>query len=220
MVFILLLCISSSGISALSSSSNGTYTPPICDPDGFYCPRSRYMYVCFSRTQRCTGDDGLDSCIQKTYQHCDYDGDGKFRVYRHATRLPSSILTSSRHDFGIYIPNLGNPLACLFRKPEHHFITYRGLMYEFGIYGNRVQDPNDPHYEYNNTRQESGSPAYLGTSNCTYQEVIEFMRIWTDYKLCSRNCQDFAKGLGEYLINYYQLCPCKATEATIRWRPS
>ena len=200
---ILLLCISSSGISALnSSSSSGTYKTPMCAPDGYYCHRSRPpSYTCLARTQRCTAEhmhDNPDKCTQKTYQHCSYAGSGWFHVFRHATRLQSSIQTSSRR--GWSIPGIRNPLNCLDLKTEHHFITYRGLMYEFGDYGSRVQDPNDPEYEYKpDRREELGSPVYLGLSNCTYQEVMEFTRIWTAYELCSHNCQDFAKGLGTYL---------------------
>ena len=77
--------------------------------------------------------------------------------------------------------------------------TYRGLMYEFGDYGVRVQDPLDPNYEYN-TRRIIRSE-YLGPSNCTYNEVLTDINTWdTNYNLCSNNCQDFARELAVYLI--------------------
>ena len=73
-------------------------------------------------------------------------------------------------------------------------------MYEFGDeYGARVQDPNDPHYEYN-TRKIISSKK-IGESVCTYEQVIPYLDYWKseDYKLFSNNCQDFVKGLTKYL---------------------
>ena len=182
----------SSSASARSSSSSSTYTQPICDPDGFYCPGENLgSYTCLPRTDRCAGDASAPLCIQKTYEHCNYiQQSEKFVVKNHATPLAG--LPSSK--------GIGNPLDCLGRKLEHQFIMYRGLMYEFGSYGNRVQDPNDPNYEYRpGGREEKRSPIEIGVSSCTYEEVIMFTKTWDEYQLCSYNCQDFAKGLGEYL---------------------
>ena len=201
LVVVLCLLYTSSAVygnSRIRSSSSSTYTTPLCkDSDGFYCPAT---LSCVSRTLRCTGDYSAPLCERKTYQDCNYDSaSGNFRVYRHSTPLASSS-SSSR---GLY--------DCLVRdnKLEHQFITYRGLMYEFGSYGSRVQDPLDPHYEYK-TREIKDSE-YLGPSTCTYEEVVEFTKTWVDYSLCSHNCQDFARGLGKYLLQ-----TIKETESTVR----
>ena len=104
-----------------------------------------------------------------------------FRVYRHSTRLSGSS---------------GRKRAIL----EHRFITYRGLMYEFGNYTPnrvRVQDPLDPNYEYNTrsiTRTE-----YVGESTCTYEKVMKFVNNWNmNYGFLLNNCQKFAKRLGAH----------------------
>lgn len=194
---LVLLCFHSSGISA-SSSSTG-YMPPICEEqNGFYCPApdsSMSTFSCPPRSQRCAGDGNSTQCTQKTYQHCDYvSADGKFIVYRYSSPLALRQLLG-----GHSRSTRSGILACLRIKPEHQFITYRGLTYEFGLYGTRVQDPNDPNYEYNT--RSSYDRTYLGLSSCTYEEVMTFVNTWSNsqYRLCSHNCQDFARGLGKYL---------------------
>ena len=165
------------------SSSSSSYTTPICQAsNGFYCPP---YSSCISRSLRCTGFYNAPLCEQRTYKHCDYSSStGKFRVYKHSTPLGG---ISSRF----------NPFNCLGRELAHQFITYRGLMYEFGSYGSRVQDPLDPHYEYNTRRITK--TVYVGLSSCTYNQVLRYINTWDNYDLCSHNCQDFAKGLGIYL---------------------
>lgn len=169
----------------LYGRSGGTYTEPMCEyMKGFYCLSTT---TCLLRTLRCTGGDSDQPCIQKTDQGCRYDStSGKFAVYRYSTGL--SVFGSSSRSL----------LDCLQYELEHHFITYRGLMFEFGTYGTRVQDLNDPNYEYK-TRSWYDEKS-LGVSSCTYEQVIKFMDTWGEYKLCSNNCQDFASGLGNYLI--------------------
>lgn len=175
--------------------TSATYTSPVCGNNKFYCPGSP-TYSCLSRTERCTGDGTSNQCIQKTYQHCEYDAtSGKFDVHRYTTDLDSSSSSSSsslRSLFGI-----GNPLCCIGKQRVHQFITYRGLMYEFGNYLTRVQDPNDPGYEYNT--RVAYDRTRLGQSSCTYDQVQRYLAIWRDYELCSHDCQDFARGLGVYL---------------------
>ena len=86
-------------------------------------------------------------------------------------------------------------------------------MYEFGKYGEdgsgkvRVQDPNDPCYEYN-TRSSQYTCRKDGVSNCTYDQVKPYLSRWDpEFKLCTNNCQHFAKGLEQFLIDG---CPNKA----------
>ena len=167
---LVLLCLHSGTVSSGISSKSSTYTVPICQSrDGFYCPGDN-GYSCLPRSDRCTGDIDDPLCIRKTYKHCGYNP------------------TTGRRERN-----------CFSYKPEHHFITYRGLMYEFGDYGRRVQDPNDPKYEYN---KRSSSSEFVGESNCTYQQIKRFIDVWmaSDYRLCQNNCQDFADRLQRKLV--------------------
>ena len=191
---------------ARSSSSSSAYTKPIClDVDGFYCPISS---TCLPRTERCIGENSEPDCLRKTYDHCGYDqANGKFEVYRHST--PLEVFGSSSRN------TKGGMFDCIGRELAHQFITYRGLMYEFGDYsadvenGARIQDPNDPNYEYN-TRKITKT-VYVGLSSCTYEQILVYTRTWSNYNLCSHNCQDFAKGLGTYLIR-----ECVKSETSLR----
>ena len=139
-------------------------------------------YTCLPRTQRCTTNDTSDQCTSKTYQHCDYNEITRmFTVRRYSSHL--QLFGRKR-----------------WYKIEHQFLTYRGLMYEYGKdYGARVQDPNDPDYEYN--KRKIISSKKIGESVCTYEQVIPYLDYWKqeDYRLFSNNCQDFVKGLTKYL---------------------
>ena len=189
-VFLIFLCLCSSVSFAnnrdLKDCSSG-YTTPICErEDGFYCPID--PPECLPRTDRCTRDNSDNQCLRKTYRDC-HPAAGKFKVYKYSTPLSGS---SSRRD--------------LFASFRHQFILYRGLMYEYGTYGARIQDPNDPNYEYRRCSERGRSITdikYLGASSCTYEQVTDYLRIWKsdDFRLCSHNCQDFARGLGTYLTN-------------------
>ena len=199
-VFLLFLCLcgsiafASSSSKSSRSSSSSTYKPPQCEmDDGFYCPGYFGRHSCPSRTLRCTGDESESECLQKTYDHCNYiSSTGKFKVLRYSTPLS---ISSNRRAFS-------DLFTCLKTKPEHHFIVYRGLMYEYGDYGARIQDPNDPNYEYRpDDGRSTTEEEYLGESSCTYEEVLPYLEIWKsdEYRLCTHNCQDFAKGLAMYL---------------------
>lgn len=181
-------CASSAKGSSASSSTHAAYTEPICAKEnGFYCSQTSPA-SCPPRTQRCTGGNSDPLCVRKTYDHCDYNpASGKFKIYLRTTPLASG---SSRRT---------NYLNCLGRKLEHHFVTYRGLMYEFGDYGSRIQDPSDPKYEYRPGSRETKRSTLKGESSCTYEDVVKYIDTWDNYDLCSHNCQDFAKGLVEYL---------------------
>ena len=185
---------SANHIRGSSSSSSDYYTPPVCGNNKFYCPGSSQTYQCVARSERCTGDAQSNMCRMKTYEYCNYDmKTGKFEVWRYSTNLQSSF--SGRKRLSL----------------EHQFIVYRGFMYEFGRYGTRVQDPNDPKYEYGPGRRASRNPKRLGLSSCTYGQVMEFVTIWSKnpYKLFSRNCQHFVKGLGAYLTDNCSRAPSR-----------
>ena len=176
------------GYSSSSSSSN-TYTAPRCGDNNFYCPVTQ---GCLPRSKRCTGDVGSNAgstqCQQTTYTKCDVSSSGAFQAYLCSTKLQG---------IANYIPQF----ACLQYKKEHQFITYRGLMYEFGKdYGTRVQDPLDPNYEYRpGGRSIIGCSRVATSTTCTYDQMMEYEVPWTRYKLCSYNCQDFAAGLRRYI---------------------
>ena len=187
---IVLLCLHGSGIISASSSSTNYYRRPICGANNFYCP-TQSTHSCVPRTQRCTLDGNqCNQCVEKSCQHCDYDEDsGEFKVYRYSSDLLA--FQSSGRKRGL--------------KLEHQFITYRGLMYEFGDDGSRVQDPNDPNYEYGPGRRSTRNPTYLGLSSCSYEEVNRFVMApnWDakNYQLIQNNCQNFVKGLKVYLLD-------------------
>ena len=150
-----LLVLCAYGCSSGSSSSGNTYTPPQCADSKFYCPKTRN---CLPRSERCTGDidaaaTGNDLCKQKNYRKCDYSkSTRKFKAKLCSTPLHSR---SKRGLFDFF--------RCLKYKKEHQFVTYRGLMYEFGDYGTRVQDPLDPNYEY----RPGGRPVIRCTGGST-----------------------------------------------------
>ena len=171
-----------------SSSSSDTYTAPRCGNNNFYCPVTQ---GCLPRSKRCTGDAGSNAgstqCQQSNYNECDISSSGAFQAYLCSTKFQG---------IANYIPQF----ACLGYKKEHQFITYRGLMYEFGDYGTRVQDPLDPKYEY----RPGGRPIIrcdkvAESKTCTYEQILEYNDIWKKYKLCSNNCQDYADGLQNYI---------------------
>ena len=190
-----IFCLSFSTPSASSNSDdkNSYYNPPICETEkGFYCPDVASGYSCPHRTKRCTTNGSSRQCTSKEYEHCDYiQASEKFSVTRHSTKLQG--LLSSSKGF----------------KPEHQFVTYRGLMYEYGNYGARVQDPNDPNYEYK--KRSIKRSKKVGESRCTYKQVEVYLKYWTsgDYNLIFKNCQDFVKGLTTYLTN-----DCKLPDKT------
>jgi hypothetical protein len=180
-------------VSYTSGASSRSSENPLCAPDGFYCIVTDN---CLPRTDRCTQSDSSPQCLQKTYEHCEYNAaNDRFKVFKHSTPL-----LTSRGIVGDTIEGL----KCLYNyakgelKVEHQFITYRGFLYEFGTYGTRIQDPSGPNYEYRT--REASPPEEVGDSSCTYDSVVNFNRLWENYKLCSNNCQNYAKGLGQYLI--------------------
>ena len=209
-VFLIFLCLCASVSFANNRefrgiSSSSSYTTPTCErEEGFYCPTGPQR--CLPRTDRCTREnsDNQTECLEKTYRDCNYNpaaGNGKFRVYRYSTPLNLFGRREVRNA-------LKNPFACLNNRIEHQFILYRGLLYEYGTYGARIQDPNDPNYEYRPDGRSTTGNIYVGDSSCTYEQVSEYLKMWNsdDYCLCTYNCQDFARGLGTYLTN-----DCKKT---------
>lgn len=182
-----------------SSSGTGYYKTPECESEnGVYCSLLVTGF-CQDRDLVCTqgyAESYRHPCSYKEDSRCNYYGKvggvDKFKVTKHAT--PLAILPSSR---------TVNPLRCLkYNVLEHHFITYRGLMYEFLDTGARVQDPSDPGYEYRPGARSSKVKEVVGYSSCTYQDVKRLIDLWNQYEtysLCSNNCQDFATGLGRYL---------------------
>ena len=187
-------------------SSSSYYTPPVCGNSNFYCPGSP-NYHCVARSERCTGDAQSTMCRRKTYEYCNYDTKtGKFEVLRYSTNLRGSFS--------------GIKKIRISPRLEHQFIVYRGLMYEFGSYGSRVQDPNDPNYEYGPDRRASRGPIKLGLSSCTYEQVQLYVTTWTidHYHLLNNNCQDFVKCLEAHLIDNCSSCPSqRCTVKNIVW---
>ena len=190
----------------LRDSSSSKYRTPKCESEnGFYCTIDSQ---CLPRTDLCTRDNSDNLCLRKSYGNCNYNSaNGKFEVYKYSTPLDSFFGSSSRR--GIIGDILDYTSRCLNKKGEHQFIVYRGLMYEYGTYGARIQDPNDnDNYEYRRPGGRSiTSTNYVGDSSCTYEQVSKFLKTWSssDYRLCSHDCQDFVKGLKTHLKNDCQM---------------
>ena len=175
-----------------SSSSDVEYT---CEKGvTFYCPLTE---GCLPYSNRCTdkagGSNYATTCQRKSYTDCHYSS-GVFEAYR----CSSSLLSRKGP-----IDTASDYYNCL-KKLEyvHHFITYRGFMYEFGReYKTREQDPLDPKYQY---RKNGGARAFdcqkvASSATCTNAQIKDFNTLWVDYSLCSSNCQDYARGLGNYI---------------------
>ena len=166
--------------SSISCKNKVKYT---CEGEKFYYPRTQ---GCLPYSNRCTNKlewpwpTDASKCQETSYTGCDYTS-GVFKAYR----CSSGLFSSKKY------------------KIEHQFITYRGLMYEFGCYGTRVQDPLDPKYEYrtNGGSKIKGCKKVASSATCTYEQIKQFSEPWTDerYKLLWRNCQDYARGLGKYI---------------------
>ena len=166
---------------------------PICDSNSYYCPSTN---ECYNRSVRCTPEET-----------CDYTKYGSDNCFRNET-LPGAYKVFLGH-VKLY-PKL---LVSASFQPEHQFIQYRGLTYQFGSTGTQALDVNDPMYYYgenNNThwRYASRGLENVGISYCDSSEIqVYFLNHWTMcYKLFRKNCIHFAEALKLFLTTG----PCQA----------
>ena len=187
LILVIVMVISLSGVQGSSSSGAGV-APQTCGTDNrnFYC---RYANpTCQPRSQRCTGGTVCLNPSTRMEEGCDANSDGSYKVFLGVTSL-SSLISSKRST------NL---------RLQHEFIRFRGFTYEFGSsYGIQILDVTDPKYKYNT--EPVRSITHEGSSHCTWEEVnYHISTVNMMYALTSNNCQDFAEGLKEFLLN----APC------------
>lgn len=182
--FLGLLCLSCCNCNVYTGNSSfGDGPAPQTCPKGYYCPNGMACPCkdCrYPRSARCTPKQDcprLDECY--------------------------------RQPGGCYLIRIGH--AKLFNSSsnktllEHQFVIYRGFAYEFGKgYSTQVLDITDPKYKYDGGRHlNSNGITNEGTSCCTYEEVMIFVKRWSmkyhDYHPLCNNCQHFARCLRKYL---------------------
>ena len=160
----------------------------VCISTHFYCRKND---SCNPRELQCTEasplatNEELTTCYHKTADKCNYSPtSNKFKVYKGSSVTARIGIKGWFEVMHLY----------------HHIVTYQGLAYEYGKYGTRVHDQNDPYFKYN---KPGVKWQYLGVSNCTYNRVTAFAATWTkpDYSAILHNCQHFASSLVTFLLN-------------------
>ena len=169
-----------------------------------YCGNSRYYCKvsgqCMERSERCVG---RGNCLNLGIEEgCSCDGSyAHCNVYLGKTTLSLSSSSKKKRR------NENTCTGFLFgnAKIEHQFILYRGFVWEFGkSYLVQILDINDPNYKYNRPSERKGikSITLQGRSSCTYEQALPFLNNFElRYRLCTNNCQHFAKGLLTWLLN-------------------
>lgn len=155
----------------------------------FYCPRTNQ---CFDRKERCTGKVCLDA---KGKEDKCYESRvaGMYKYIKKTSSLTKLTRRIAHWKFCKY-------------ELSHWFVEYRGFIYEFGeSYGFQELDMNDPeNIKYGpRGRVKVATSMQMGISSCTRDEVLNFINKALDlkYKLCSNNCQDFARELMNFLAS-------------------
>ena len=161
-----------------------------------------------------SGDEFDTSCNISQY-YCDIDGLCKPRGER-CTRFPSCVDffgietagcncdTSGRCRVSIGMQSLFSKKRQLPRL-EHDFIEYKGFVWEYGCYGTRILDMNDPLFA--SQRPTPLRRNFLGKSSCSYDDALLFLEYTGNtysresYSLRSNNCQDFAAAFSRWLLD-------------------
>ena len=187
-LFCLILLVSYGKFCAASSGSCSSFGVAetfntTCSDTQYYCDVDS---SCKPRDERCAG---LGSCINPfsgTEIGCDCDTFGR----RCDIILNSYPLISGRKRQ---------------IRVEHDFITYKGFVWEYGCYGTRVLDMNDPLFNAQRTR--ATSTTNRGRSSCSYAEALMFLDYTRNmysresYSLTSNNCQKFAAAFTRWLLD-------------------
>ena len=176
---------SSSSCSVFSGADPAMQT---CGNTNFLCPVDGQ---CKSRLQRCINSN---ICVQPqsgVEENCDELSNGRYNI-----RLGRTPLIKKKRDYDANYHEL-----------QHHFISYRGFVYEFGCkYSVQILDQNDPNFKY----MDESAVTYedIGDSICTYEETLQFTEEWKrKYNLISSNCQHFA----DLLCRYLQTAKCQSS---------
>ena len=173
-------CVASSG----SCSSLGILDTfnTTCSNTEYYCDVDR---LCKSRLDRCTGST---SCVNGFgfERGCDCDTSGRCDITLQS--YPLSISGKKRK---------------ILPRVEHDYIEYKGFVWEYGCYGTRVLDMNDPLFL--SQRRSPTRTTHRGTSSCSYSEASLFLEYTgnhysrENYSLLRNNCQKFAAAFTTWL---------------------
>ena len=150
-----------------------------CSDSEYYCDVDE---LCKSRDERCTGSLSCVNTLSGTEKGCDCNAAGCCEV-----TLNSYPLLSKKRAIRI----------------EHDFVVYKGFVWEYGCYGTRVLDMNDP--LFSQQRTSATRTTSQGDSSCTYREALLFLEHTGNryssarYSLFFNNCQDFAKAFTRWL---------------------
>ena len=170
---------SSANCSSLGVSDTFNTT---CSDTQYYCDVDS---LCKTRDERCTGSRLCVNASSGMESGCDCDEFG----HRCDVILNSFPLISGRKRQV---------------RVEHDFITYKGFVWEYGCYGTRVLDMNDP--RFNSQRTRPTRTTNLGRSLCSYSEALVFLNYTRNrfsrekYSLISNNCRDFAAAFTRWLL--------------------
>ena len=159
-----------------------------CGDERFYCPVDGQ---CKSRLQRCIPNS--NSCVQPLSgieENCDELSNGRYNI-----RLGRIPLFKRKRGYDT-----------THHEGKHHFISYRGFVYEFGCkYDIQILDLNDPDFKY--IDESAATYENIGDSLCTYEETLQFTEQWKrQYNLVFNNCQHFA----DLLCRYLQRAKCQS----------
>ena len=177
-----------------------------------------YFEFCIASSASCSSLGILDefntTCSNSQY-YCDIDRRCKPRGGR-CTDSPSCVDFNGVETAGCNCDASG--LRCdvkmgshsLFRKKreirlEHDFIEYKGFVWEYGCYGTRILDINDP--LFGTQRRIPLRNRTLGKSSCSYSDALLFLKntgnkyTSAKYSLLFNNCQDFAAAFSRWLLD-------------------
>ena len=190
-----------------------------CSSNEYYCKDYR---SCNARSSRCTNES---TCINDNC-NCDSSGQCTFELWsfplypssgndsgllRKKRFSVSEIVDSAVEKIKDGVNAAVNAVQKLIDRAsdprlQHDFVTYFGYTWEYGCYGLRVLDMNDPKYKGQRTTVET--LRRTGTSSCSYEELKSFVianneTIYSsaNYNVLLGNCQDFAQSFVEYLLS-------------------
>ena len=175
-------CVASSG-SCSSLGIRDTFSTT-CGNTEYYCDVDR---LCKSRHERCTGATSCVNAFSSRFETgCDCDASGHCDITLQS--YPISIIGKKRQ---------------ISLRSEHDYIKYKGFVWEYGCYGTRVLDMNDP--LFSSQRTSPTRTTHSGTSSCSYSEALLFLEYTgnqysrENYSLLSNNCQRFAAAFTKWL---------------------
>jgi hypothetical protein len=193
-IVFLLLNLSSFIQSFLSGSSDKPLADQLCMTQSkfeFYCPSDKQCYDGYTRCNEDKQSDCKDQnagCLGETNRY--------YKIQLYTGPLSRQHLKSCWTDL------------------KHHFIFYRGFVFEFGSYSQQTLDVLDPKYKYKS--QPNFNAHNEGSSQCTLEQVDQHTKFWRQnhnkYDWLDNNCQHYTKSLLTWLskdcIGYPEKVSC------------